>query len=72
MIVNTKLNTSLKWRFYINHSNIFNWDKFNFNRKRLDSLKKFMSTTGQEKLEDFKAKVQVLIEYKYIDFDMNL
>lgn len=31
-----------------------------------------MDTSGQEKLDDFKAKIQVLIHYKYLDYDLNL
>ena len=31
-----------------------------------------MGTGGQEKLDDFKAKLQVLIDYNYLDNDLNL
>eukprot|EP00347_Sterkiella_histriomuscorum_P019452 403341578 len=34
--------------------------------------KDLMGAGGQEKLDDFKAKVQVLIHYKYIDYELNM
>jgi superfamily II RNA helicase len=30
-----------------------------------------MGSGGQEKLDDFKSKIQVLIHYKYLDYDLN-
>lgn len=38
----------------------------------MKSCRSLLDTSGQEKLDDFKAKIQVLIHYKYLDYDLNL
>lgn len=38
----------------------------------MDAQKELAGASGDDKLKDFKAKVQVLIHYKFIDQDLNL
>lgn len=41
-------------------------------QKEMDYCRSLLNTGGQEKLDDFKAKIQVLIHYKYLDYDLSL
>ena len=43
-----------------------------FVRAELERCKSLLNGSGQEKLDDFKAKIQVLIHYKCLDYDLNL